>query len=316
MLLGGTNADILIDGDSTGATDSDVLDGREGGAIVSYETHTAPVSVNLATLEPAGELGEGDVLRAVFGATGGAGDDVLRGNQVANPLRGGAGDDHLYGQGAGDVMFGDAGSDRLSGGRGGDSLDGGEGDDRLLGSGGRDSLNGMSGADLLRAGPGRDTLSGGAAHCGPGQDEAYPSRERDHLSSDCELARFNLPSRRFDDKRFEVTPHPITRDAGSLTFKASCPYGDTDGLIEPLPPDGTVTLTAEGRRIARVPVSPLPPGRCDSVELTEFPQLAIRIPVALNRAGRRLLTDSRPTDVTVRFRGRNVPREPFTITLR
>ena len=63
MLLGGTDRDTLIDGDRSRAADSDILDGREGGAVVSYAARTAPVNVDLVDPGPDGETGEGDVLR-------------------------------------------------------------------------------------------------------------------------------------------------------------------------------------------------------------------------------------------------------------
>ncbi len=57
--------------------------------------------------------------------TGGAGDELLRGNNDANMIDGAAGDD---------VIIGKAGDDHLVGGDGEDDLSGGEGDDLLVGA--------------------------------------------------------------------------------------------------------------------------------------------------------------------------------------
>ena len=52
--------------------------------------------------------------------TGGAGDDILLGNDAANSLWGGAGDDILYGAGGNDTLYGGSGIDVLDGGSGWD----------------------------------------------------------------------------------------------------------------------------------------------------------------------------------------------------
>ena len=118
-LLGGRNMDTLIDGDTSGASDSDVLDGREGGALLSYARRTAPVRVDLsAPGAGAGEAGEADVIRSIVAVRGGAGSDTLLGRSV----EGGAGADRILGTGGDDFLTGGPGSDHMSGGRGQDSL--------------------------------------------------------------------------------------------------------------------------------------------------------------------------------------------------
>ncbi|MEM6906457.1 MAG: M10 family metallopeptidase C-terminal domain-containing protein, partial [Pseudomonadota bacterium] len=122
-------------------------------------------------------------------AHGGAGDDVLTGNEADNLLIGGAGADTLTG-GAGQdgVSYqhskaavevsletglgigGDAKGDRLSeiewlrGSRFTDTLTGDGEDNRLLGMHGQDQLEGGGGADVLLGGTGGDTLAGGAGN--------------------------------------------------------------------------------------------------------------------------------------------------------
>ncbi len=65
------------------------------------------------------ELGTG---RDVENAIGGAGDDIIDGNDVANDLMGGDGFDDIFGGLANDTIEGGTGNDLLSGGDGGDTL--------------------------------------------------------------------------------------------------------------------------------------------------------------------------------------------------
>lgn len=62
-------------------------------------------------------------------ATGGAGNDSIAGNVLANALLGNGGNDTLLGRGGKDVMNGGTGNDLLNGGGGGDTLTGGTGAD-------------------------------------------------------------------------------------------------------------------------------------------------------------------------------------------
>ena len=78
----------------------------------------APAMGNIALARLVG----GDPRGLIEDAGGGAGDDLLTGNDAGNRLGGGAGQDRLYGG---------AGNDVLEGGSGNDSLYGGEGDDIL-----------------------------------------------------------------------------------------------------------------------------------------------------------------------------------------
>ena len=122
-------------------------------------------------------------------AIGGGGDDLIRGNEVANTLEGrdgndtiygmggddrilggngddtlygGDGDDTIYGQGGNDTLYGDAGNDTLYGQDGNDTLYGGAGDDTLFGGAGNDTLYGGDGNDFLRGNEGADYMEGGA----------------------------------------------------------------------------------------------------------------------------------------------------------
>ncbi len=95
---------------------------------------------------------------------GGAGDDIVVGNVLADLLQGDAGNDHLIGQGGGDTLQGGAGNDELAGGAGNDQLEGGAGNDfyivdddtggaadTILDSGGTDVLELLSSLDLTNA---------------------------------------------------------------------------------------------------------------------------------------------------------------------
>ena len=70
-------------------------------------------------------------------AVAGAGNDVLKGNEIGNELEGNGGDDRLYGYAGADTLEGGPGADRLYGSAGEDTLNGGPGNDRL--SGGADA---------------------------------------------------------------------------------------------------------------------------------------------------------------------------------
>ena len=93
---------------------------------------------------------------------GGAGDDVLAGNDGHDVLVGDAGRDELNGRGGDDRLDGGAGDDLLMAREGNDRLFGGEGGDRLYAGDGHDRLEGGTGADRLFAGDGNDVLYGGS----------------------------------------------------------------------------------------------------------------------------------------------------------
>lgn len=71
-------------------------------------------------------------------ATGGGGNDLLVGNDLANVLNGLAGTDRLVGFVGNDTLNGGAGADTLLGGDGNDTLTGGFGNDMLTGGAGND----------------------------------------------------------------------------------------------------------------------------------------------------------------------------------
>lgn len=107
---GGTDDDRLDGGGRAGV---DELDGGEGADTAVYSGRTERVHVDLASPDADGEEGEVDLLGAIENVVGGAGDDVIRGDDSPNRLEGGAGNDDLTGNLGADDLFGDAGDDSL-----------------------------------------------------------------------------------------------------------------------------------------------------------------------------------------------------------
>ncbi len=118
----------------------------------------------------------GDRLTGIEDASGGSGNDYVRGDDRANNLRGGGGNDVIDGRGGDDVIFCGLGNDLATGGAGNDVIVGDEGNDTLGGGAGHDVLVGLGGDDLLNGDDGRDILVGGL-----GQDALNGAAEDDLL---------------------------------------------------------------------------------------------------------------------------------------
>ncbi|NBZ89921.1 M10 family metallopeptidase C-terminal domain-containing protein [Stagnihabitans tardus] len=214
-LIGGSGNDRLVgDGQANlieagagndkmqGLGGADTFDGGTGADLVSFSDKTLAVSVTLAGSAFADVSVGGTVedrLRNVEDLTGGAGNDSLTGDALANLLEGGSGNDLLTGRGGIDTLDGNTGSDTASfndktaavvvtlngavtvvatvggvaddslrnienlvGGSGNDSLTGDGANNLLAGGSGNDTLEGGSGNDTLEGGAGRDQLSGGS----------------------------------------------------------------------------------------------------------------------------------------------------------
>lgn len=188
LLIGGSGNDVLIGGAGddwlNGGDGSDSLTGGVGNDVYAFsETSTnqsdmiveaagdaadalnfgamtTAVTVDLTSdsalatmshrIVKVGSAGQSANIENVFG---GAGNDVITGNAVANVI---------YGYGGNDTLSGGDGSDQLDGGQGNDLLKGGNQDDVLSGGAGSDFLKGEGGNDLLDGGDGFNTLAGGA----------------------------------------------------------------------------------------------------------------------------------------------------------
>ena len=103
-----------------------------------------------------------DVLRNTLGLPADADEDAVRVAITADPGKLETLADSALPLGAADTLLGGEGRDVLLGMGGDDSLDGGAGDDALFGGTGADSLSGGDGNDWLKGGTGDDWLSGGA----------------------------------------------------------------------------------------------------------------------------------------------------------
>jgi len=160
---GGSGPD-LVKGIPVGAHDLALGAGTD---TVDFTGQTAAVQVTLDDVADDGPDGLCNVHSDVENATGGSGNDVLYGSNVANALDGGAGNDTVIGRGGNDV---------LQGGAGADTVQGSTGDDRLLGGVGNDVLGGGDGADVLHGDADTDSLTGGA-----GDDDVYGDAGNDAL---------------------------------------------------------------------------------------------------------------------------------------
>jgi Ca2+-binding RTX toxin-like protein len=105
---------------------------------------------------------QGQTLTESVFLQGGAGDDLLIGNNGGDVLDGGTGQDNLFGLDGDDVLDGGTEVDILAGGNGVDVLIGGADDDILFGEADADILLGGSEDDTLVGGAGNDVLDGGA----------------------------------------------------------------------------------------------------------------------------------------------------------
>jgi Ca2+-binding RTX toxin-like protein len=175
-LVGGPGSDLL-DGKGDADTfqgDLDTPGAGDGIDTVTYEDRTEPVVGTIGDgLNDDGGVndvndvtGRGDtILGDIEEVLGGAGNDVLRGNDGDNFLDGGAGNDlvnggdgadELLGSDGDDLLEGAGGNDLIAGEAGGDDLEGGAQNDQLDGGDGEDLLDGGTGADSIRGGPGFD----------------------------------------------------------------------------------------------------------------------------------------------------------------
>lgn len=94
-------------------------------------------------------------------ATGGAGNDTITGNKLANEILGQKGDDTVNAGSGKDTVYGGLGDDTLSGQKGNDKIWGDDGKDDIFGNNGRDILRGGKGRDDIDGGKGNDVLYGG-----------------------------------------------------------------------------------------------------------------------------------------------------------
>ncbi len=190
-LTGNAGANVI-----DGGGGSDVLDGGKGIDTLSFASQATAVSVSLAAqgAAQAYRLGQTVDARGFENLTGGAGDDMLAGDDRANTIDGGAGDDVLMGDALGrrsglDMLIGGEGNDTVSfatstaaviaalrnGALGSatignrtiarmqdvENITGGSGDDRISGNAAANILIGGAGNDILWGAAGDDRIEGG-----------------------------------------------------------------------------------------------------------------------------------------------------------
>ncbi len=121
VLRGRSGDDSLKGDDADGLPQPDRIAGGRGKAdLVDYSDRPHRVSVDVTRRDGNGADGEGDVMTGVEHVRGGAGDDVLAGNDLPNELYGGAGNDRLIGRGGNDKLV--RGGARTSCGNGDDAV--------------------------------------------------------------------------------------------------------------------------------------------------------------------------------------------------
>ena len=116
-ITGGSGADLLIGGDGNdtliggaggdtliGNLGNDALIGGDGLDTASYETATAPVTVNLTTRKATGAAGN-DTLSTIENVIGSPFNDTITGDLLNNILNGGTGTDTITGNGGNDSII-------------------------------------------------------------------------------------------------------------------------------------------------------------------------------------------------------------------
>ncbi|MEA2241586.1 MAG: hypothetical protein QOD24_1142 [Solirubrobacteraceae bacterium] len=188
--LAGTEADNVLDG----GPGADLLKGMGGIDRTTYGDRTEGVRVTIDGRSDDGVPGEGDDVETED-VNGGAGPDVLLGDDGPNRLTGLCGDDRLTGGGGADV---------LQGGPGADVIDGGAGDDIIYADAGpfvqppppaaACDAQPADGSDLVACGPGDDLVLAGAG---------------DRVAADCERVYFGS----VDVPRLKIVAPPVERPA-------------------------------------------------------------------------------------------------------
>lgn len=195
----GRGVDVLEAGREGDGTD--LLAGGSDVDIAAYFEREAGVALSLDDVANDGAPGEGDQLLGIEDLVGGAGNDTLIGNHLANGIADLGGDDALTGLAGNDSLIADdlivpggrggvpaareaAGDDYVDGGDGEDMILGMFGDDRLLGGPDFDEIDAVLGGivSIARTIAARDKGTD-FVDCGPGPD-AVAAERRDQLS-DC-----------------------------------------------------------------------------------------------------------------------------------
>ncbi|MFC3071832.1 calcium-binding protein [Shinella pollutisoli] len=143
----GAGNDVIVVRDGQFA---DNVDGRDGidTYVLNYQNQKIKIDLAAGTLQvltlAGAAFGPENTVNRVERVTGGAGDDVIAGDDVANVLAG---------QGGADTLSGRAGNDTLDGGTGVDALTGGSGNDIYVVDNTNDKVieKAKEGSDLVKA---------------------------------------------------------------------------------------------------------------------------------------------------------------------
>ena len=207
FLAGGPLADTLAGGAGddglAGGSGGDELDGGAGTDEVDYTGRVGGVVVTLDNARNDGEPGELDLAVGVEAVLGGAGGDVIDGDDGPNQLYGGPGNDSLNGGGGQDTIDGGPGEDGVN------ALDPAGGG---AGAGGSGAGGGGAGTGDGGAGPeGGDAGAAGADQvtCGGGRDRVYGD-DPDGVDPDCErVARGGVAGIRVGSRVGPGAPGPV-----------------------------------------------------------------------------------------------------------
>jgi hypothetical protein len=278
MLLGGPGDDRLAGTDTDNVLDggpgADLLKGMGGIDRTTYADRTGGVHVTIDGRADDGTPGEGDDVETED-VNGGAGADLLLGDDGPNKLTGLCGDDRLTGGGGNDVLEGGAGSD---------TIDGGAGDDIVY------AAAGPFGQPPPPAAPCDATPSDGSdlVACGPG-DDLVLAGAGDRVAADCERVYFGS----VDVPRLKIAAPAPARVVRNAVRVAIIDVTQRSGLpvqgVFPL--SGTVTLRA---------ASGAPEGLLGRVDLPRV-DAGSRVPVAvpLTHGADRALRSSRGGELRV-----------------
>gem|GEM_PF-3551641 len=269
-----------------GGPGSDTLNGEAGSDTALYDERGPgePVTVSLTTVGDDGTPGENDALLGVESVVGGAGNDVLSGDDGPNALSGNGGNDTISGL---------DGPDTLHGGEGRDIVSGDLGSDQLFGDGGDDSLLAFDNIS--------DTLD-----CGDGSDDDAQVDGLDRAEN-CEFPR-----------RLDVLP-PADGDGDGVIAGTDC--NDDNAAIKPGakdPPGDGIDQNCDGKDSAtpvlaatlRIASAVLPRRggtQVAALEVLPPPPSGMKLP-----AGTQAVITCRATPQSRRVKGKNKPRCLFS----
>ncbi|SNS96354.1 MULTISPECIES: calcium-binding protein [unclassified Azospirillum] len=189
--------DIGGAGGTTSITGNSATEDQPIALVLDSSAAQGPITIQLDNVAFAAVIGASTIV-------GGAGSQVVYGDNasqtmilgpVDDELHGGGGndtvaptlgDDRLFGDAGDDVMNGGVGDDWLWGGADNDLIGGGEGNDHGFGGTGNDTLFGEAGNDVLAGDEGNDTIDGGSGNDtlfgGDGNDWLHGGSDADTLS--------------------------------------------------------------------------------------------------------------------------------------